>query len=303
LPVTPGVLYILVIMLKVDFTKIVAPNALVFVLTFMPGLFFIGALAIAKPGILSSLITPLQSALPFGSYAVVFGVLFAGFVIGAAFVTFVGLIRHFIFRCGWHFWYWLEPRLWKYVVLPICHRLLTVPLPGPNSPPPKPKPIWMRTWIHRVQRKAIDKTSPPNPAEDPSFRWWEVVAKQLVRRRCGLEEKDLPAVSLQPLRDALTEPTSRELHGDVMFICLHATGWSALAATYFASTLRTRWFFLFAFFLIANGLLHSSAVARNLEDPEIGDTLRLQAVLREFAKLKSPATDGSPPKDGEDEGP
>jgi hypothetical protein len=286
-------------MLKVDFTKIVAPNALVFVLTFMPGLFFIGALAIAQPGILSSLIAPLQSALPFGNYAVVFGVLFAGFVIGAAFVTLVGWIRHFIFGYAWRFWYWLEPRLWKNIILPICQRLLAVPPPAPNSPPPRPKPI----WIQRLHHEAISKSFPPNPANEPPFRWWEVVAKQLLRKRCGLEDKDLPAVSLQPLREVLTEPTSRELHGDVMFICLHATGWSALAATYFASSLRTRWFYSFAVFLIANGLLHSNSVVRMLADPEEGDTLRLRSVLREFAKLKSPATDGSPPKDGEDEEP
>lgn len=100
--------------------------------------------------------------------------------------------------------------------------------------------------------------------------------------------------------EVLTEPTRQEAHGDSMFIALHATGWSALAASCFAPQLRTTVFYLFAFFLIANGLHHDLYIARTLEDPKIGDTLRLRAVLREFPKLRTRSAPEDHPEDSTD---
>lgn len=279
-------------MRKVDFTRIIPSDGLSYVFTFIPGLFFLGAVGIANPK-LGTLVADVQSALPLGKYTAIFAFLFAAFVIGAAFITFVELIRYYIFRYAWSFWYLSKPLLCKHALLPILNRLLFVPPPAPYAPPPKAKP----RWIQVLHRKATEEAFPHLAANEPAFRWWAVLAKQLVKKRCGLDEKDLPAASWQPLTEILTEPTRRETHGDVMFITLHATGWSALAATRFAAGLRTTWFFVFALFLIANGLQHSSAIARTLADPHIGNLLRLRAVLREFPRLKSPLPAESQPKD------
>jgi len=278
-------------MLKVDFTRIIPSDALIYVFTFIPGLLFLGAVGIANPK-LGGLVAAVESALTLGKYTGIFAVLFAAFVIGAAFITFVGLIRHFILGYAWAFWYFSKPLLCKYALLPILNRLLFVPPPAPYAPPPKPKP----RWIQELHRKATKEAFTPIAGDGPAFQWWAVLAKQLVKKRCGLEENELPATSLEPIQEILTEPTRGETHGEVMFITLHATGWSALAATYFAAGLRTTWFFVFAFFLIANGLLEGGAAARALANPDVRDTLRLRAVLRQFPTLKSPPSAESQPK-------
>jgi hypothetical protein len=45
-----------------------------------------------------------------------------------------------------------------------------------------------------------------------------------------------------------------------------------------------------ALFLIANGLLHDYNVAKFLNNPDFGDTLRLRALVREFPKIQTTGT-------------
>lgn len=281
---------------RLDLSRLLLSNALIYVLTLLPGLFFLTAIAIGNPALASSLTTRLQTALPFGHYPTLFVVLFLAFLIGATFITFVGAILDLPLTYACRIWFHLKPALCKHVLVPRLQRLPGVPSPTPNSPPAKPKP----KWLLDLYRKAVETADPPDPTEEPAFLWWEAMAKQLLERRSGVPKDKLPAASLQPLREVLIEPTRQEVHGDSMFVALHATGWSALAASYFAPQLRTTAFYLFAFFLIANGLHHALNIARDLEDPKIGDTLRLRAVLREFPKLKTRSTPEDHPNDNTD---
>jgi hypothetical protein len=186
-------------MLKVDLDRILRPNALIYLLTFVPGLFFLAAVGVANPDLSSRLATRLQAAIPFGYYTTLFVALFLAFLIGATFVTLVSLIQHVVLGLAWHLWFSLKPFLYKHAVLPLLVRLLAGPPPAPNTPAPKPKP----KWLLDLHRKMVDKVFPGNPAEEPAFLWWDALVRQLFRTRFGMQEKDLPATSLQPLVVAL----------------------------------------------------------------------------------------------------
>src|SRR5260370_41226359 len=147
-------------MLKIDLDRILASNSLVYLFTFMPGLFFLIAVSIANPSISSCLIAKLQVAIPLDRFTVLFVLLFLSFVVGATFITFVSLIHRLVLRYAWCLWFWLKPFLWNRMLLPVLKHLLAVPAAVPNSPPPKPKP----RWLFDLYRKAMHEVSPPNPA-------------------------------------------------------------------------------------------------------------------------------------------
>jgi hypothetical protein len=68
---------------------------------------------------------------------------------------------------------------------------------------------------------------------------------------------------------------------------MHATGWAALLATRFAPVLWSRWYLIFAFTMTGFGLLHDYYLAQRLNDPNIGNLLRIRAILREYPKIES----------------
>jgi hypothetical protein len=102
-----------------------------------------------------------------------------------------------------------------------------------------------------------------------------------------MKETNFPNASRQPLIDVLITPTQQELRGTLAIIALHATGWTALAASRFAPDLRARWFYPFAYFLIGIGLLHDFAVADYRMNPTRAAAIRLRALLREFPNPKA----------------
>jgi len=275
-------------MLDLDLRKVLPREVHSQLVAFIPGLMFLICVAIGNPNLATSITARLQLATSFGRYTTLFAALFLAFVIGAVFINFVGVIKHVLLRASppWHFFKRIYRRR---LLLPILNRLTTVPPLQPNAPPPKPKP----EWLLKLRLQTHIRVHPPSLAHSPDFLWWEALASQLLRTRYGMKDKDFPKTSWQPLCEVLTEPTSREIHGDPMMVLLHATGWSALAAAYFAPALHTAWFYAVVLSLIGSGMLHDLDVARILGDSEIGDLLRLRAVLREFPKLKSqhePAT-------------
>jgi hypothetical protein len=261
--------------LNVDF-KTIPSSALSYLLTFMPGLFFLSAIAIGNPYLTSDLTARLLATIPFDHYAAIFVALFLflAFVTGATFITLVALIQYLPVRYVWRLWFRSKPFLCKRALLPILKHLMATPKPKPQ-------------WLINLHGRAMDTVFPPLREQQPAYRWWKALTKQLLRKRCGMKDSDLPPTSMYPLTQVLTEPSPREQRGNVMMVALHATGWSALAAAYFAPELRATWLYLFALFLIANGLYHDMTLIKLLIDPSIGDMLRLRAVLREFPKLKA----------------
>jgi len=279
-------------MLKIDIDKILPSNALIYLLTFVPGFFLQIAVAVARPDLASRIVAALEGMNAVVSYAGPLALLLIAFVTGATFISFVFVIQRSVVGNAWRLWFYLKPRICKHVFLPVLRRLLPAPRLDPGSPPPKPK--WYWNWTGKLYRKTSDIVNPRPAGADPAFLWWAMLAKQLLKRRYGLDDVQLRATSLDPFRLVLTAPNRNEQWGDLMSVTLHATGWSALASLYFAPALRTSWFYIFIVFLIGIGLLNAIGVTRRWWNPMIGDLLRLRAVLREFPKLGTPAASESP---------
>lgn len=264
----------------------------------MPGLFFEFSILLGNPDLASQLILRTQG-LALGRYLNVLVGLFLAFVIGNALIQFASLIQFALgraYKAGLFLWEQFQER----VLLPTLAPWVTIPASttDPNSAPnPTPRPLrtphpWLLALYVRTLKtvRRIRSTEPT-----AAYLWWETLAKQLLLKRYGLPEEKLPEASFQPLQDVLTTPSPEELRGSVLVVALQATGWAALFASRFAPALWNKWYIIFALFLIGSGLLHDWYVAKRLNDPNLGDTLRLRAVLREFPKIPLAGTAQIPP--------
>lgn len=278
----------------------------------MPGLFLEFSILLANPDLARQLALRSQQGFAPGRYLTLFVGLFLAFVIGNALMLLTGLILDAVYLA-----YRICLLLWEHfeshVLLPSLARLIhTQPAtpaptanPNPNAAPnPTPTrrwtpPLWLFTLYARTRSKVqhVHSTEPTD-----AYLWWEALAKQLLLRRYGLSEVNLPIASFRPLQEVLTVPTAEETRGSILVSASHATGWAALIASRFAPALRTKWYITFALFLIASGLFHAYHVAKRLGDPDLGDTLRLQAVLREFPKIQPTGNVQPAPENHPDEG-
>jgi hypothetical protein len=278
-------------MLKVDIGKALPITAVRYLIALIPGFFFLICVGMGNPCLVERLAARLPLITWLGKPTILCVPIFLAFVIGATFMNLVGVIRYIL---KWLYLPWLALKgiYRERALLPVLNYLLTTPLPQPNSPPAKPKP----RWLLNLRARTIQQIYSPLASEASSFRWWVALATQLLRTRYGLKEEDFPPprISWQPLRQVLATPTREELYGHPMNLVLEATGWGALAALYFAPGLHERWFYLFAVFLIATGILHDLTLTSFLMNPDAGDVLRLRAILREFPKQEAQKTPEAP---------
>jgi hypothetical protein len=269
---------------SLDLSRALPPRAYLYLSAFMPGLFIEFSILLANPNLARQLVLRTQEGFGFGPYLTLFVGLFLAFVIGNAlmlFAWFIQLVVERAYRIGLFLWEQFE----SHVLLP---RLTKLSQRQGWTPP-----SWLFA-LHTRTVKNVQRVHSTVPTDD--YLWWEALAKQLLLKRYGLSESDLPPASFRPLQEVLTDPTPEEIRGSILVSASQATGWAALIASYFAPALRTRWYISFALFLIAYGLLHDYTVAKSLQDPDLGDTLRLRAVLREFPKIRS-AGPAQPPSE------
>jgi hypothetical protein len=270
-------------MIKIDVSRALPVSALRHLIALIPGFSSLAFIALGNPTLAAHLIAQLQIAVPFGKYATLFAMIFLAFLAGVTFFNFVLLIQYLL-QGVYGPLRWVKEFLRARALLPLLNHLLKIPIPQPNSPAPKPKP----RWLMDLRARTIQQVFSPEATTRAVFRWWHALAAQLFRIRYGLKDDDLAEIgSWQPMVGVLTTPTREELRGSAMMIAMHATGWSALAASRFAPTLRVPWFYLFAFFLIGTGLLHDFGVARLRNNPLQAGALHLRALLREFPKPRT----------------
>jgi len=271
-----------------DLSKALPPRAYLYLAALMPGLFLEFSILLANPALACELALRSQEGFGFGRYLTLFAALFLAFVIGNALMALASLIQMAV---GYTYSFCL--RLWElfeeHALLP---RLTKLTHTQGRTPPRWVYDLYIRTHNRVTRRSSTEPTE--------AYLWWEKLAMQLLEKRYGVSEEDLPVASFFPLQKVLTVPTQEEIRGSVLVNALHATGWAALIASRFAPILRTRWFIAFAAFLIVYGLLHDWYVAKHLWDPDIGDTARLQAILREFPKLQPSGPSQSAPENHPD---
>lgn len=265
-------------MLHFDLSKVLPPRPYLYLSAFMPGLFLELSILFANPDLARQLALRSQEGFAPGRYVTLLVGLFLAFVIGNALMLFVWLIQRAIewaYRNALSLWEKFE----THALLPYLRKKMT----ESQRIPPK----WVLA-LHARTAKNVRRVRDVEPSDD--YLWWETFTKRLLLKRYGLSEGDLPPASFVPLQKVLTTPTAEELRGSILVNASHATGWAALIASYFAPALRANWYFAFALFLIAYGLLHAYDVANDLEDPDLGNLLRLRAVLREFPEVQPTGT-------------
>lgn len=285
-------------MLNLDLSKALPPKPYLYFSAFLPGLFFVLSVLLANPDLSRQLALRAHEAVGLGPYFSVFVGLFLAFVIGNALMMLASLIQSAVGRL-----YRIELYLWhlcqKHILLPfltkITHWWKPAPSPTAENPHPVPTPRFKPPiWVNQLYIWMLKKVDGVAGSEEKAeFAWWNAFVRQLLLKRYGLAEDKLPATSFDPLYDVLSLPTIEEIRGSILVNASQATGWAGLLASWFAPTLRNRWYLVFAIFLIACGLFHDFVVARYLYNPDWGTILRVQAILREFPKCvqsKAPST-------------
>ncbi len=267
---------------------------------FMPGLFFEFSILLVNPGLGRQLVESSQEGFGLGHFLPLFIGLFLAFVIGNAFMFLVSHIQWLV-GLGYRFCRFLWEKFQFHVLLPFLTKLTHSgpPAPAPTVNPgqpsmPQPAPKQRRPsprWLSALYVRTVAKLQRVHSTEPTAaYEWWETLAKQLLLKRYGLSEEKLPATSFSPLQAVLTIPSAEEARGSILMNALHATGWAALFASRFAPALWNKWYIVFAVALIGFGLLHDYYVAMRLNDPDLGDILRLRAVLREFPRIRPTGT-------------
>ncbi len=258
----------------------------------MPGLFFVFSVLLANQNLASYLVARSHGGFGFGRYFTLFIGLFLAFVIGNALMLFASLVQYAV-RCMYRIGLFLWEKVQTYILLPVLTRLThtwKIPPATPANPNPKPIPRWTpRKWVNAVYIRTamkVQRIQTHDASQTAAYLWWDTFARQVLLRRYGLPEDKLPAVSFQPLQYVLTRPSAEEMRGSVLMNASQATGWAGLVASRLAPDLRNKWYMTFALFLIGCGLIHDFFVAKYLHDPDIGDTARLRALLREFPKIQ-----------------
>lgn len=288
-------------MVNVDLSRVIPYKAAAYFVALIPGGFFGISVLFANPAFARQLVTGTQQMLSLNRYELLLVFLFFVFVVGNAFMILVSLIK---FALGLVYQYLLIPArylLRRQVYLPAFRRLAVVQRPGaPSSPDSMRRRLTelFGPYNERLQRQVdLEDSGRPSAA----FLWWERLARQLLLKRFGLKEDELPAASFDPLMAALAKPTKADLRGDLLMNAFHATGWAAIVARSLAPALHTRWYAILAAFLILTGLVHDFYVAKRLNDPDVAAFLYLRDIVEEFPKLETERKP-SPKADDDSEG-
>jgi hypothetical protein len=279
-------------------SRVLPPKTYLYFSAFLPGLFFVFSVLLANPELASQLAARSHEGFGFGRYFTLVIGLFFGFVIGNALMLFTSLVQYAIrciYRIVLFFWEQIQTHILLPVLMSLTHTWKTPPATTAN-PNPTPIPRWIPPkWVNRLYERTLTKVQRIqnlNPRPTAAYLWWDAFARRvLVKRYYFPAEDKLPAVSFQPLQDVLAEPSAEEIRGSVLMNASQATGWAAIVASRFAPDLRNKGYIIFALFLIGCGLIHDFSVAKYLYDPDIGDTARLRALLREFPRIQPTQTD------------
>src|SRR6267154_5072602 len=247
---------------------VIPPHLYVFLVALVPGLFFELSILLANPSLFCELFARGQDGSGMGRYAIWGVVLFFAFVIGNAFILLVTLIQRLL---GYLYglWAWVREELCIWPLSPIMAWL-------------GKKPWFFRRRRFREFADHIQLLASGTPLDVGARKLWSIVARRLLKERYGIGADNLGQEEWNALYQTLGTLRIEDVRGSMTMIVSEATGWCGIAATWFAPTLRNRYYVAFCALLIVAGLLHDWYVAAGLNNPLFLGFLKVRALLREF---------------------
>jgi hypothetical protein len=265
-------------MVNIDLSKVLPSRAYdhfaVFLASFLPGLFLIFSLILAKPDLVSALASKSEQSLAFGRYGAAAMDLFLAFVIGSGFLL-VNTLIQYVFTYLYQVKVLLYLQLCKWPLKQITQWLLK-------------KPRWQSATLSNFHVRVATRAAIGFDDWRKFQGCWFVLVRRLLKVRYGIESSELKDDEWSVLYSNLGSITPEDSRGSMMMIAIHACGWAGLVATRLAPALRNRYYVGFCLLLILNGLMHAYYVVQGRFDPRYAGSMAIRAVLREFGKLGPP---------------
>jgi hypothetical protein len=118
---------------------------------------------------------------------------------------------------------------------------------------------------------------------------WAILTRNLFKRNYGIDLAVLKQKEWDALYQAAVAARMTEFSDHLLMVASQASGWSGLAAAWFAPRLANRYYIGFNLFLIVIGILYQWQVIRRQNDEYLLGLLRVRALLRELRRGKKQA--------------
>ena len=264
-------------MINFDLSKALHPRFWDLLPAFMPGLFFEICVFLAEPDWVYRTLGHAQLE----RYLEIMIALILAFILGNGFMFWVMMLR-----TAWERLYLWAGSAWA--------RLLKYLVSSKGNPPKRPR-LGKFKWVDDAYIR-----STANPGAKGASEAWSTAASKLLERRYGIDPLEIHSPQeWEAWRSALGTPKVEDIRGSLLVVTSHATGWSGVAAAYFAPALRNRYFLVFCGFLIFVGLYHTMTVISRWDSVTGRWFIALRAVLAEIPLTQTDeAKKGSAPFSG-----
>jgi len=254
-------------------SSVVPPRAYTYLSPFLPGLFFEGSIYFANPQFIQHPI--LSQSAHVGEYLKVFIALFLAFVVGHAFMLWVGIVYRILSVL-----YRVTRFLWRN----FCHWPLHPILNWAMKP--RTKPSWSRQpWMmHRLQRLSElvrDAVLDVDSRSEGVRKLWAILARHQFNERFGIKLA-LDQEEWNALYEASRIAQLITLSDHLLMLSTQALGWGGLVAIRFAPVLANKDYVIFNLFMIAIGLLYQWSLIRRANDSNVIGLLKVRALLRDY---------------------
>ncbi|MGC0779024.1 MAG: hypothetical protein WCD68_17625, partial [Candidatus Acidiferrum sp.] len=234
-------------MLNLDVSKAVPRTALVYLTALIPGLFFEVSILLGNPELVGNHLAKTQHAIPLSPYLELAIALFLAFILGNAFMLFVGLIQ--LLMCYMHrLRLVLKEELTRWALLPLLNRLFRFRF------------FASRQRFNLLRNRVAKRVADPERPERVATQAWHRLAGKILQQRYGLDLRDLTE-EWEFLFWSIGTPTDVEWRGHLLMIASEATGWCGLVATLLAPALGNRYYLALCLLFILLGVHNDYWVA------------------------------------------
>jgi hypothetical protein len=261
-------------MVHINLSNVLPPGAYDYLAAFLPGLFFVISVGLANPDFIGKIAANL-SHYPISPYVNLVIALFIAFIIGNGFMMGILLIQWAIGRF-YEWGFFLRKRVYRRSLIPALARY------GQKRTKNGMKLPW---WFRNVSDHLHYLSFGIDQEEVNVNRCLGLLTTNLLETKYAIKREDSNSTRAWWIfYVTLPTPTREEVRGQTLMVATHATGWSGVVATQFASTLSNRYYLSFTALMIVTGLFHDYYLARSIYHPVIRSLSNVRGMLREFRK-------------------